>query len=97
MPSAVDQKALDSVEHKPELTHLDLPPTLDEVKKAIGQTSCGKAPGTDGIPADLYKAVGPEAIEDDATQRCYCCLPNQQQRQQGGLWKLLWHLPAQHR
>ena len=63
MPSAVDQKALDSLEHKPELTHFDLPPTLDEAKKAIGQTSCGKAPGMDGIPADLYKAAGPEAIE----------------------------------
>ncbi|CAM4648052.1 unnamed protein product [Leuciscus chuanchicus] len=32
---------------------LDLPPTMDELTKAIKQTSPGKASGMDGIPADI--------------------------------------------
>ena len=33
-----------------------------EVKKAIKQTSSGKATGMDGIPAELYKAAGPVTL-----------------------------------
>ena len=40
---------------------LDIPPGVAEVKKAINQLSSGKAPRSDVIPADIYKAGGPEA------------------------------------
>ena len=38
-------------------------PTLEEVKKAISKMSAGKAPEKDGIPAKIYKAAGPVALE----------------------------------
>ncbi|XP_059829770.1 uncharacterized protein LOC132396204 isoform X2 [Hypanus sabinus] len=38
--------------------HLDNLPT-EEVRKAIWQLSCSKAPGSDAIPAEVYKAGGP--------------------------------------
>ena len=37
---------------------LDLPPSDDEVSKAIKQLSFGKAPGSDTIPAEVYKTGG---------------------------------------
>ena len=36
---------------------------MDEIKKAIHQTSSGRASGEDGIPAEIYKAAGPNALE----------------------------------
>lgn len=62
-PSTVDSDAIDIITQKPTVHCLDLPPTLEEVLKAIGQTSSGKAPGMDGIPAEIFKAVGPVALE----------------------------------
>ena len=38
---------------------LDTLPTLDEVLKSISQLTCGKSPGDDGIPPDIYKYGGP--------------------------------------
>ena len=37
---------------------LDEFPTVTETKKAIQHLSSGKAPGTDAIPAEVYKAGG---------------------------------------
>ena len=62
-PSSVSNDALEQIPQRPTIDSLDLPPTLDEVKKAISQTSSGKAPGMDGIPAEVYKATGPVALE----------------------------------
>ena len=42
---------------------LDTPPTEDEVKKAIGQLTNGKAPGPDAIPAEIYKVGGPATMQ----------------------------------
>ena len=39
------------------------PPTTDEVLKAIKQTSSGRSPGIDGISAEIFKSVGPVALE----------------------------------
>ena len=39
------------------------PPKIDEVSKAIRQTSLGKSPGMDGIPAEIFKSAGPVALE----------------------------------
>ena len=37
---------------------LDEFPTVTETRKAIQHLSSGKAPGTDAIPAEVYKAGG---------------------------------------
>ncbi|XP_022106607.1 uncharacterized protein LOC110987813 [Acanthaster planci] len=36
---------------------------LHEIKKAIHQTSSGRASGKDSIPAEIYEAVGPNALK----------------------------------
>ncbi|XP_062905812.1 craniofacial development protein 2-like, partial [Mobula hypostoma] len=43
--------------------NLDTLPTVDEVRKAVKQLSCGKAPGHDAIPAEVYKAGGPVMMQ----------------------------------
>ncbi|XP_035672024.1 uncharacterized protein LOC118413014 [Branchiostoma floridae] len=44
-------------------TELDNPPTQEEVKKAISKLKCHKAPGVDGIPAEVYKLGGDALLE----------------------------------
>ena len=62
-PSTVDPTVLDQIPQKPVITSLDLPPTIDEVLKAIRQTGSGKSPGMFGIPAEIFKSAGPVALE----------------------------------
>ena len=38
-------------------------PSLEEVNKAISSLSNGKAPGSDGIPAELFANGGPILTE----------------------------------
>ena len=38
------------------------PPTVSEVYRAVNQMASGKAPGTDGLPAEVFKAGGPNLI-----------------------------------
>ena len=42
---------------------LDELPTVSETVKAIKLLSSGKAPGSDAVPAEIYKAVGPPVAE----------------------------------
>ena len=42
---------------------IDALPTLEEVSLSIKQLTCGKAPGEDGIPPDVYKHGGPALAE----------------------------------
>lgn len=42
---------------------LDLPPSEEEVKTAIKQINCGKAPGKDRILAEVYKTLGTSAFK----------------------------------
>ena len=37
-------------------------PTREELVKAISQLSSGKAPGSDSIPAEIYKNGGPALV-----------------------------------
>ena len=62
-PSTEDPTALEQVPQQPILDDLDLPPSVDELTKAIKQTNSGRASGKDGIPAEIYKATGPRAME----------------------------------
>ena len=61
-PLTVSNAALDMIPQRPIQEELNQLPTIDEVKKAIKQTSSGKAVGMDGIPAELYKAAGPVTL-----------------------------------
>ena len=61
-PSIVDPTALEQFPlppQQPTLNALDLPPSMDELTKAIKQINFGLASGKDGIPAEIYKATGP--------------------------------------
>ena len=40
----------------PILEELDIPPSVEELSKAIDSLACGKAPGKDGIPPEVIKA-----------------------------------------
>ncbi|BHF71536.1 hypothetical protein SprV_0401459400 [Sparganum proliferum] len=42
---------------------LDLPPSLQETIRAVQQLSSGKAPGSDAIPAEVYKHGGPHLMD----------------------------------
>ncbi|BHF65365.1 hypothetical protein SprV_0200837500 [Sparganum proliferum] len=42
---------------------LDLPPSLHEAIRAVQQLSSGKAPGSDAIPAEIYKHGGLQHID----------------------------------
>ncbi|XP_014662371.1 PREDICTED: uncharacterized protein LOC106805334 [Priapulus caudatus] len=54
-PSNINDDAIDRIEQV-EINHeMDLPPEEHEVKKAIQQLAAGKAPGSDDIPAEIYK------------------------------------------
>ena len=62
-PSSISDEAINrlpQVECNPLLDEL---PTVSETVKAIKFLSSGKAPGSDAIPAESYKAGGPPAAE----------------------------------
>nr|VZI06106.1 unnamed protein product [Spirometra erinaceieuropaei] len=42
---------------------IDLPPSLQETIRAVQQLSSGKAPGSDAIPAEVYKHGGPQMMD----------------------------------
>ena len=62
-PSSINDEAINrlpQVECNPLLDEL---PTVSETVKAIQLLSSGKAPGSDAIPAEIYKAGGPPVAE----------------------------------
>ncbi|CAH1233287.1 Hypp666 [Branchiostoma lanceolatum] len=62
-PSTVDQTVLEQIPQRTVREDLDLPPSEEEVRTAIKQMNSGKAPGREGIPAELYKSLGTEAFK----------------------------------
>ncbi len=76
-PAAINDKA---VAHLPQLVtnqELCIPPTSEEVSKAIKQVTSGKAPGPDAIHAEVYKAGGAAII--DRLTRLYQTMRNEEQ------------------
>jgi len=53
--STFDEKLPSEILQCPVTSHLDEKPTTDEIQKAINQMSNGKAPGIEGIPAEVIK------------------------------------------
>ena len=56
--SDIDHDSLDNIPHRITKTSLDEFPTMDEMTRAIVGLKDGKAPGGDGIPADVWKHGG---------------------------------------
>ena len=57
-PSSVNDNAINRLPQIECNVLLDELPTVTETRKAIQHLSSGKAPGTDAIPAEVYKAGG---------------------------------------
>ena len=57
-PSSINDEALQRLPQVAVNPDLDIPPSEDEVAKAIKQMSSGKAPGPDTLPAEVFKSGG---------------------------------------
>ena len=53
-PSTVDEDVINALEQRPVIVHLNRAPTLNEVKEAIKKLNMRKAPGSDGLFAELF-------------------------------------------
>ena len=62
-PSSINDDAINRLPQMECNPLLDEPPTVSETEKAIKLLSSGKAPGSDAIPAEIYKAGGPPVTE----------------------------------
>ena len=58
VPGDIDHEALDNIPQRITKTSLDDIPTMDERARAIASLKNGKAPGGDGIPAEVWKHGG---------------------------------------
>ena len=56
--SSINDKAIEQQPQVPVNESLDITPTLGKVQITIHQLSRGKAPGSDSIPAEIYKEGG---------------------------------------
>nr|VZI52208.1 unnamed protein product [Spirometra erinaceieuropaei] len=62
-PSAISDAAIERLPQVETNVGLDLPPSLQETIRAVQQLSSGKAPGSDAIPAEVYKHGGPQLMD----------------------------------
>ena len=58
VPGDIDHEALDNIPQRIPKTSLDDIPSVDEIARAIAGHKDGKAPGGDGIPAEVWKHGG---------------------------------------
>ena len=58
VPGDIDHETLDSIPQRITKTSLDEIPTMAEMTRAIASLKDGKAPGGDGIPAEVWKHGG---------------------------------------
>ncbi|KAJ1178653.1 hypothetical protein NDU88_003895 [Pleurodeles waltl] len=63
-PSSINAKAIDRMPQIAIKTSPAEPPKESEVKEAIKLLSNGKAPGSDSIPAEIYKAGGTSLVTE---------------------------------
>ena len=62
-PSTINEEAIDRLPQVPVEETMDTIPSLEEIQKAVHLLSSGKAPGSDSIPAEIYKEGGMALIE----------------------------------
>ncbi|XP_076044760.1 uncharacterized protein LOC143027364 [Oratosquilla oratoria] len=61
-PAQINDEAIARLPQVPTNNDLDDPPSEDEICQAIKQMSTGKAPGSDAIPAEVYKSGEPVIV-----------------------------------
>ena len=61
--NVVTETALDAIPILPVMDELDSSPTTEELDKAIDNLACGKAPGSDGIPAEVLNSGKPALLK----------------------------------
>ena len=66
-PSVIDNEAINRLPQIPTNEALDIMLTREELPKAISQLSSGKAPGSDSIPAEIYKNWWPSPCPSNPT------------------------------
>nr|VZI39729.1 unnamed protein product [Spirometra erinaceieuropaei] len=62
-PSIISDAAIERLPQVETNVDLDHPPSLQETIRAVQQLSSGKAPGSDAIPAEVYKYGGPQLMD----------------------------------
>nr|VZI12368.1 unnamed protein product [Spirometra erinaceieuropaei] len=62
-PSVISDAAIERLPQVETNVDLDLPPSLQETIRAMQQLSSGKAPGSDAIPAEVYKHGAPQLMD----------------------------------
>ncbi|BHF59777.1 hypothetical protein SprV_0100273800 [Sparganum proliferum] len=62
-PSTISDAAIARLPQVETNVALDLPPSLQETIRALQQLSRGKTPGSDAIPAEVYKHGGPQLMD----------------------------------
>ncbi|BHF79084.1 hypothetical protein SprV_0602220100 [Sparganum proliferum] len=62
-PFAISDITIDRLPQVETNVDIDLPPSLQETIRAVQQLSSGKAPGSDAIPAEVYKHGGPQLMD----------------------------------
>ncbi|BHF64379.1 hypothetical protein SprV_0200738200 [Sparganum proliferum] len=62
-PSTISDAAMARLPQVETNADLDFPPPLYEIIMAVQQLSSGKAPGSDAIPAEIYKPGDPQLID----------------------------------
>ena len=57
-----DPAVLHELPRLPTVREMDLVPTIQEVRDAVKSLKCGKAPGPDGIPAEVFRCGGEDLL-----------------------------------
>ena len=70
--SSISPSALNEIERLPTFYELDAIPTKEELSEAIREISSGKAPGLDGIPAEIFKCGGSKLLDTLHQLLCKC-------------------------
>ena len=70
--NVVTEDALKAIECLPELEELNREPTIDELSEALDSLASGKAPGKDGIPAEVLKCCKETLITELHEIICLC-------------------------
>ncbi|BHF58460.1 hypothetical protein SprV_0100141200 [Sparganum proliferum] len=62
-PSTISDAAIDRLSQVETNVELDLPPPLQETIRVVQHLSSGKAPGSDAIPAEVYRHGDPQLMD----------------------------------